>query len=217
MIEKLRTPVLVSTRSSKRELNKARRRLEIVQIAAICFLRDGYSATSMSAIADRLGGSKTTLWSHFASKDALFGAVVEHEVAKFVESFGYIVQSRPFSLQFVRDSASHFLSCLVQRRSVQLFRLLLTEGERFPDIAHRFYEAGPNAIRQRMRLVLERGLDDRSAEDITEVMFSAIIGYRSDLLMRPCKPASTDHGAFLDRLMAMVAWRIAAGQASLPA
>ena len=64
----------------KRELNKARKRAEIVDIATRSFFEHGYAATSMSAIAETLGGSKTTLWSHFSSKADLFTAVVDAQV-----------------------------------------------------------------------------------------------------------------------------------------
>jgi AcrR family transcriptional regulator len=61
----------------KRQLNKARKREAIVQVATRAFLENGYAATSMSAIADELGGSKATLWAHFSSKEELFAAVID--------------------------------------------------------------------------------------------------------------------------------------------
>jgi AcrR family transcriptional regulator len=45
-------------------------------IARAAFL-EGYSATSMAAIAALVGGSKGTLYGYFANKEALFGAVVQ--------------------------------------------------------------------------------------------------------------------------------------------
>ncbi len=53
------------------------RRQAMVAIASDVFMEEGYAATSMSAIAARLGGSKGTLYNYFRSKAALFTAVVE--------------------------------------------------------------------------------------------------------------------------------------------
>ena len=53
------------------------RRKAILATAREMFLDQGYKPVSMSAIAARLGGSKTTLWSYFPSKPVLFMAVAE--------------------------------------------------------------------------------------------------------------------------------------------
>src|SRR3546814_8550524 len=41
------------------------------------FRSRGYAATTMSAIAADVGGSKATLWNHFKSKDDLFAELVK--------------------------------------------------------------------------------------------------------------------------------------------
>lgn len=58
----------------------------IVEAARAEFLRNGYGATTMSAIAATLGGSKTTLWSYFRSKEELFAAVIDDLVDRFGEA-----------------------------------------------------------------------------------------------------------------------------------
>src|SRR6185503_592547 len=56
------------------------KRHDIIRIAAELFDELGYERTSMSAIAARVGGSKATLYSHFASKEDLLRAVLDHDV-----------------------------------------------------------------------------------------------------------------------------------------
>jgi AcrR family transcriptional regulator len=56
------------------------KRHEIIRIAAELFDELGYERTSMSAIAARVGGSKATLYGHFASKEDLLRAVLDHDV-----------------------------------------------------------------------------------------------------------------------------------------
>jgi AcrR family transcriptional regulator len=52
---------------------------EIVRIAAQLFDELGYERTSMSAISARVGGSKSTLYGYFRSKEELLRAVLEDE------------------------------------------------------------------------------------------------------------------------------------------
>lgn len=53
------------------------RRKAYVDAGREAFLDAGFGATTMSSIAARVGGSKTTLWSYFPSKEELFAAVVD--------------------------------------------------------------------------------------------------------------------------------------------
>src|SRR5882757_4236481 len=59
---------------------KDRKRAEIVAIAQQLFFREGYAGTSMSQLAAAVGGSKTTLYNHFQSKEELLLAVVQDVV-----------------------------------------------------------------------------------------------------------------------------------------
>jgi AcrR family transcriptional regulator len=61
------------------------KRLEIVRIAANLFDELGYERTSMSAIAERVGGSKATLYGYFGSKEELLRAVLDHDVNEEAE------------------------------------------------------------------------------------------------------------------------------------
>ena len=64
-----------------RESRRIARRTRIISIARKHFFTNGYDRTTMSAIAVELGGSKSTLWHHFPSKETLFATVIE-ETAK---------------------------------------------------------------------------------------------------------------------------------------
>lgn len=50
----------------------AQRRKAFIDAARSAFFSQGYARTVMSSIASQVGGSKTTLWSYFPSKEELF-------------------------------------------------------------------------------------------------------------------------------------------------
>jgi len=64
------------TRLSRAE-SQAKTREALLATAKVCFLRDGYSATSLDGIADAAGYSKGAVYSNFRSKDELCLAVLD--------------------------------------------------------------------------------------------------------------------------------------------
>ena len=61
------------------------KRREIVDVAAELFEKHGFDRTSMSMIAERLGGSKATLYGYFKSKEELLDAVLVYDVTEQAE------------------------------------------------------------------------------------------------------------------------------------
>ncbi|TXG81319.1 MAG: TetR/AcrR family transcriptional regulator [Sphingomonadales bacterium] len=62
------------------------KRLQIVRIAAEAFEELGYERTSMQTIAERLAGSKQTLYNYFASKEDLLRAVLDVGIGEASEA-----------------------------------------------------------------------------------------------------------------------------------
>ena len=203
--------------TGKRELNKAKKRAEIVEVATRSFFGRGYAATSMSAIADELGGSKATLWAHFSSKEDLFAAVVDYKVETFSKDVDEVLTGQVFSFPALRRACLRFLDCLLRENSVQLFRLVVSEGERFPEINEMFYSRGPAKFRNCVAAFFATRFPDEMAWRLTTMTVSAMVGYRSDVLMRPDKPTVKDHEAFVDNLIGLIDWPRTLPNEALPA
>lgn len=60
----------------RRRLGAVERRTAIIDAAAVAFARGGYAATSMNDVARASGVSHLIVYRHFASKDALYEAVL---------------------------------------------------------------------------------------------------------------------------------------------
>ena len=61
------------------------KRREIVRVAASAFEEMGYERTSMLTIAERLRGSKQTLYNYFSSKEDLLRAVLDFDVGEVAD------------------------------------------------------------------------------------------------------------------------------------
>lgn len=190
----------------KRERNKVRKRAAIVEAARQSFLENGYAATSMSAVTDTLSCSKATMWSHFNSKEDLFAAVIDDLVEQFAQQIDEVLTQQRFSLSALRRACLSFLDALLSERSIRLFRLVLSEGERFPEINEMFYARGPAKVRRAVRRFFATSFCDEEAERLTQVITWAMTGYRSDILLRPVKPDASEREAFVDNLIALIDW-----------
>jgi TetR/AcrR family transcriptional regulator len=64
------------------------RKEEILDVATRLFAERGYEGTSMNDVAERVGMRKASLFYHFATKDALYEAVLDRLVLGFAGALG---------------------------------------------------------------------------------------------------------------------------------
>lgn len=187
---------------SKRELNRQKRCAAIVQIATRSFFENGYAATSMSAIADELGGSKATLWSHFSSKEALFSAVVDEMIQQFSREIEDVLSGQTFSQPSLRRLCLRFLDRLMSDHSVRVFRLIIGEGERFPEMTEVFWTLGPAKMVDHVTDFYATAFDRDDARRLAEITIVAMVGYRSQVLLSPQPRPPSDPERFADEFIA---------------
>ncbi len=126
------------------------RRAAILQIAHDAFLTQGYAATSMSAIAARVGGSKATLYNYFPSKEDLFRAVVRdrsEQVAALLDQGR--LEGGDFRTVITRFG-ERFLALILSDDFVRTYRVMIGEVARFPELGLAFYESGPKQATHRI-------------------------------------------------------------------
>lgn len=145
-------------------------RAAVLAAAARLFAERGYAGTSMDAVARAAGVSKATLYHHVPGKDALFAAVVEERARRLVTAVEE--DDRPLRARLV-DFARRFVHLVAEPDSLALYRMVIAESVRRPDLARRFHEVGPARVRAHLAALLERatargelavGEPDRAAE-----------------------------------------------------
>ncbi len=122
------------------------KRKAILDAATEIFLKGGYLGTNMDEIAALSEVSKQTVYKHFASKEALFIAVV----SSMTDETGNIVRNAVAELddggdvaEYLRNYAYRQLTAVLTPHVMQLRRLVIGEVSRFPDLAKVLYERGP--------------------------------------------------------------------------
>ena len=118
------------------------RRANMLEIARAAFLREGYSAASVSEIAAKVGGSKATLYSYFPSKRDLFAAVIEEEVRLMLAPLFVMSETQGDVRTVLERFARRFLDMLLSEDTVAFYRLVVAESARFPEIGQAAYHIG---------------------------------------------------------------------------
>jgi len=131
------------------ELLTPERRETILAGAATVFARDGYEGASMSRIAREAGVSKGTLYNYFEDKAALFAAYVSAECSQTLPRIfeGAEIDGDPAT--YLRAIGLRMLRMMLSELALSIYRVVLSEAARFPELARAFYEAGPaRAVRR---------------------------------------------------------------------
>lgn len=128
----------------------AARRQAFVDAARELFFANGYAGTTMSSIAGKVGGSKTTLWTYFPSKEDLFAAVLDD----LVDTYGQALRvdlplDLPVPEVLVRFGRT-LMDTILSTPILALQRLVIAEAERFPHLAELFYDRGPRRGKARL-------------------------------------------------------------------
>lgn len=140
------------------------RRENIIHVAREVFFEQGYSAASMSSIAARLGGSKGTLYNYFKSKEELFEAQVRDICGTVAQSIAEAAfEGSP--VETLTRLSEQYLQHLFSDQTMRLFRILIAEAQRSPELGRIFYDVGP----ARSRKILETYLDKSRSQGLLEV------------------------------------------------
>lgn len=129
----------MNSQLKQRERQKLERRRRILATARRLFLDSGYGKTTMSSIAVRLGGSKSTLWSYFPSKAELFAAVVSEASSSFRDELSAGFDPTGALEERLTDICRRFLTRLSSPESLQLQRLVIAETAHQPEIGELFH------------------------------------------------------------------------------
>ena len=119
------------------------KRTAIIAAAAELFLHSGYGAVSMDAIAAKAAVSKRTVYSHFPGKDVLFAAVMTSHCDRMVGIDNLQLDPETEPVEILSDLGVRLLSLVTSPEAVALFRIVVAEAERFPELGRTFFESGP--------------------------------------------------------------------------
>jgi len=158
----------------------------VIAAARELFLDQGFSATSMDAIAAAAGVSKATLYAYFPSKEALFASLVTShcESLELALPLPDLAEGlRPALWNFARQ----YVRVFIESEDIAFIRTIANDSGRFPDLCRLVYESGPLATIRRLAHFLE----EAKAEGLLEFQDSMIAATQFLSLVRGELPLRT--------------------------
>jgi AcrR family transcriptional regulator len=143
--------------------------------AAQVFLENGYGGATIDLVVERAGASKATVYSFFGGKDGLFAAIVEERCERILSAFGdpEVVDSNVLSA--LAHIARRYMEVVLAPDAVGLYRLIIAEGVRFPELVRTFYQLGPDRTNAHLAGMLsvwrQRGLVRLDDPQLAAVQF----------------------------------------------
>jgi TetR/AcrR family transcriptional repressor of mexJK operon len=144
---------------------------KILAAAFEMFLDLGYAGTSMDLVAQRARASKTTLYTRFPSKEALFAATISAACQRRMSFEAHALSSLPVEEALIRI-ARQFLDLIYSPEALRMEQILTGEATRFPEAAQIFYQAGPARVREAVARYFETA-SERGLLRVEDPVFAA--------------------------------------------
>lgn len=146
-------------RKLTRAEQKAQRPLQILEAAFEEFVKKGYAASRVEDIAERIGVTKGTIYVYFETKEKLFESTVEFISAPFQETLRDYPRGTGDPVEELRAFLEFLFDRLVDDRKMrELFRLVVAEGPKFPELIDRHHDVFIEPVILRIDEILEEGV-----------------------------------------------------------
>ncbi|WP_208624715.1 TetR/AcrR family transcriptional regulator [Komagataeibacter sucrofermentans] len=115
---------------------------KLTHSATELFLEHGYEATSVDMLIQKVGGSRRNIYERFGGKEGLFSTVIAEECRRLAEPLENLTLEDACIRQTLEQFGSEILHIIKQPRVIELHRLMIAEGKRFPQLSRTIWSAG---------------------------------------------------------------------------
>lgn len=155
-----------------------RKRSAILDGAKTVFLRQSFALATMDDVAEAAGVGKQTVYRHFKSKEALFVGLVMSMCAE-VGALLATPQRKPSDdspEDELRALGSSLAQILTAPDVLRLYRAIVAEAERLPELGQVFYENGAKVVRVFAANILRKRFDESTAALRAATFINLVLG-----------------------------------------
>ncbi len=151
----------------------------IVDTATRLFIDKGYAAVSIEQIAVAAQSGKPTIYRHFGSKEGLFMAVIDRQTQRLLELARTVESGSSDPMDALKSTCRFLLDFVLHPDLVSLYRTLVAEVGRFPDLGEHVLEncAAPiKAVNLRLlRAAMDAGVLREMDTELAELILGSVI------------------------------------------
>jgi TetR/AcrR family transcriptional regulator, mexJK operon transcriptional repressor len=168
-----------------------RARERILDAAEAEFLAHGFSGASTNTIVARSGAARSTVFTHFPTKQLMFAAVFQRLTIRMLAELEQIDSSEEEPAKFLQAYGAKMLAFHLDPRSIFVTRVLVAETVRFPELVEAYAAVGPDRavtiLAERFeRWAKEGRVRSKDHEDTARRFIYGLISYRvMAQMMRP--------------------------------
>jgi AcrR family transcriptional regulator len=157
------------------------RRNAILKAATEVFREVGYERASMAMISERVGGSKTTLYGYFPSKEELFwdAIVGSVKVERGEKALALLDPSDPDIRGVLERFGKAYQPLFTMRDTLAVTRTAIAEAPTNRELSHLLYQRGPRRILEAIAAYLsnlkERGMIAADDPHVAAVHLKALL------------------------------------------
>ena len=127
-----------------------RRRAAMLQAGEAVFLERGFEGATLGEIISRSGGSRTTLYEQFGGKEGLFAAIIAELCTRMLTPLAEGMTGGRKVKEILYGFGLAYMKVLMTPSGLALYRMVISESGRFPELGARVFTAGPEAAAIRL-------------------------------------------------------------------
>lgn len=153
-------------------IRKGRKFDQVLATARELFLQHGFEGIGVDEIARQANVSKATLYAYFPDKRHIFMEVARLECARQADTLEARIDFDATVPEVLGVVGRGFLEIILSEFGRNIFRVCVSEGDKFPELGRQFYESGPAVMRAGMIDFLQCGIK-RGELEIDDVELAA--------------------------------------------
>ncbi len=142
-----------------------RKKQQIILGAVEEFHKNGFSGTSMDAVAQTAGVSKRTVYNHFPSKDELFIGIIQYMFSLIAATLPQPYDSKRDFVEQLREMARQKIELMVSDEFVRLTRVVMPVAFHDPEKVQKAMSQ-MTSIESDMTNWFQQAIDDKQIADV---------------------------------------------------
>jgi TetR/AcrR family transcriptional regulator of autoinduction and epiphytic fitness len=171
----------------KMEQKREAKRLSILTAAKEEFLTTGFEAASMDRIASLSQVTKQTVYRYFPSKIELFEATVRFIGTSSHADFAHHLD-HPDKREALIGFAQGFIRWHLEEEPLRVFRLLVAESSKSPEIIETFFTVAPDETNAALTEFVVNRLSAKDPDALLRLYTSMLSAFRDDVLFGRARP-----------------------------